>query len=842
MENAENPLGVFLVNSFGDCYLYQVNRNAFNMVGSDSIYRSLLSDKLFDEYQLHIIIGTDSGIFPKYIAKNGISAGARFIFIELPKVLEALLRDSKLEDLPAEISVTTLDSLSDQLEKFQLSDYVFLDALRIQESLASSDANLPEYRELSWSVNQEIMTARHRILTSTNSSQFTVRQLENLTENRVRFCESLQGAFAGRVAVILAGGPSLREALPWVRSNRERVLVIAVSRICRILQDEGIVPHIIVSVDPQKISFEVSREMLLYADALEMPLFAHSYHASPQLVGQWPGRSVYYGALLPWKSPLNADNLSYYGPTVSNSSVSLAMHMGCATVVLAGVDLCFSPEGQTHAAGSNENKAGPDLSQLTPQVETYGGRRADTNQGYAESLQVLGQQAQLAGVKGCRIYNCSLDAAKVPLIEYKLLGDLALPAGHDSPTVVINRLVPESTAATRLSHYKRIGKEIERARAKLQEILNLSRQALQCTDGLFGRNGMQPDFRHKIRMDKIERRLDRGFKDLSILVKQLGLKKFLTILKTPKKAEEWTDEQIETVTREYYEAYLAGTEQLIGIIDGALERIAARTEEDKDEPDLGLLFSQWKKDEQFGRLSAWRKRNPEMANRLNPSEQAVAKGIELDFSRVMNEVVTSQTNLIERLHDVKHTRSKALILFRQKSIPELEAMSKGLSGHPDQEKSLPYLHFVEGLLAQLKDQPAAASARYEQLLTTPPHPLTEDALLQIASISIAAGNAGSAILAVECLTGISTTYLPPYGELLKVVGRFEDAFNAYNRYLGLVPDDVGAIVRLGIFCKEAGLADAAAELFNRALTKDPLNGAAQMLLATVCGQSAPPSV
>jgi tetratricopeptide (TPR) repeat protein len=583
-------------------------------------------------------------------------------------------------------------------------------------------------------------------------------------------------------------------------------------------------------VDPQKISFEVSREMLLYAGAPEMPLFVHSYHASPLLVGQWPGRSVYYGALLPWKSPLNADKLSYYGPTVSNSSVSLAMHMGCATIVLAGVDLCFSAEGQTHAAGSNENKAGPDLSQLTPQVETYGGRRADTNQGYAESLQVLGKQVHLAAEKGCRVYNCSLDAAKVPLVEYQLLDDLALTAGHDSTTKVIDRLVPESTAAARLTHYRKVRKEIVRARAKLQEILNLSRQALQCTDGLFGRNGMQRDFRHKLRMDKIERRLDRGFQDLSIQVKQFGLKQFLTILKTPKKAEEWTDEQIETVTREYYEAYLAGTEQLIGIIDGTLERIAARMEEEKETPDLRLLFSQWRKDEQFGRLSAWQKRNPQLAKRMTPSERDAAERIEFEFSRVMTEEATSQTDLIQRLHDVKHTRSKALILFRQKSIPDLEAMSHGLSGHPDQEKALPYLHFVEGLLAQLRDEPDKAAAHYEQLLTNPPHPLTEDALLQIAAISIAAKNVDSAILAVECLTSISVTYLPPYGELLKVAGRFEDAFNAYNRYVGLVPDDVGAMVRLGIFCREAGLTDAACELFNRALTKDPLNGAARMML------------
>lgn len=830
METTENKMGSFLINQFGDRYLYNVNRNAFNMIGADALYRSLIGDKLFDEYHLNIVIGTDSGIFPKYIAKNGIPAGARYIFVELPDVLEAVSREITLEDLPPEISVITLESLNEQAEKFDISEYVFLDAVRVQESVASSEANLAEYRELSWSVVQEFMDTRYRLLSSIYSSQFILRQLENLTESRLCFSESLKSAFPGYTAVLLAGGPSLRDALPWVKKNRDRLLIIAVSRISRILHSEGIVPHIIVSVDPQKISFEVSREMLLYADSPDVPLFINSNHASPLLVGQWPGKSVYFGAALPWRSPLNVDHLSYYGPTVSNASLSLAMHMGCSSVILAGVDLCYSAEGQTHAAGSNESKFGPDLSQLTPQVETYGGRKADTNQGYAESLQTLELQAQLAAEQGCHVYNYSLDAAKVLYIEHKPLEDFELPE-FESPTVIINRHVPEPTSAVRLAHYRRIKKEIERARAKFQEILNLSHEALGCTDGLFGRNGKKRDFSHKIRMDKIERRLNRTFKDFAVMVKRFGLKKFLTILKTPKKAEEWTDEQIENATRDYYHAYVDGTQYLIGLMDSTLQRINCRMEEEKDGPDCEKLFSQWEKDEQTGRLPILRRRNPEKADRMTPQERKAAQRVEREFNRVMTEERTSQVAVIETGHDVRLTRSKALILFRRRSIPELEAMAKGLAAHPDQEKALPYLHFVEGLLAELQDEPQGAAAHYEHLLTNPPHYLTEDALLQIANLAIAANDADNALLAVECLTGISTTYLRPYGELLKIVGRFEDAFNAYNRYLGLVPDDVGAMVRLGIFCREAGLNDGAIELFNRALSKDPMNEAARTMLA-----------
>jgi hypothetical protein len=830
METFENSLGSLLVNDFGDHYLHSVNRNAFNRIGSDSLYHSLYGDKLFNEYQLNIIIGTDSGIFPNYIAKNGVPVGSRYIFLELPHVLNILSNHPVLERLPPEISVTTPDSLMKQADAYQLSNYAFLDTVRVHESVASNDANLAEYRELSWTVNLEINNALHRILTSANRFTFILRQLENLTENQICFSQVLKNAFHGRTAVILAGGPSLSEALPWVMENKDRLVVIAVSRISRILLDNGLVPHIITSVDPQEISFEVSREMLRFAESPDAPLFIHSYHVSPLLAGQWQGKSLYTGSLFPWRTPLNVDQLIYNGPTVSNYSLSLAMHLGCATIVLAGVDLCFSSEGQTHAAGSNENKVGPNLGQISPRIETYGGESADTIPAFAQSIDILSVQAQIATEKGFRIYNCSLNAAKVPFIYHKPLDEIELPNCDIPLSEVIDRCVPESTSKPRLAHYRRVKKEIERARNKFQVILNLSREALECADGLFGRNGRKRNFRHKIRMDKIERRLDQSFGDFSSLVHLFGHKRFCASLKTTM-ADEMTDEQVENATYEYYDVYVEGTEHLINLMDIALQRISSRVEEEKEDPDFNRIFAQWDEDKQYGRVHVWECRHPEKSQRMTSMEMDAVERLKLEFTRTMTEERTSQIDRLEKLHDVKHTRSKAILLFKRGEIAEMEVMAKGLAGHPDQDKALPYLHFINGLLAELRNETGEAVEYYQHLFTAPPHPLSEDALLQVANISITGKDIDNALIAVECLVGISPTYLPPYGELLKALGMFEEAFNAYNRYVALAPEDVGAMVSLGILCKEAGLGEAAAELFHRVLEKAPMNTAARTMLA-----------
>lgn len=830
MDTAGHSLGSFLTNDFGDRYLYSVNRNAFNRIGSDALYRSHFGEKLSTEYQFNIIIGTDSGMLVRYIIKSGIPTGSRFLFIELPEVIDVLEKSGLMEDLPPEISVTDSTLWRQQAGEYQISDFIFLDAVHLIESIASTDANIPEYRDLSWTINQELMKSIHRIQVANNSAPFILKQLENLPENRLAVSSVLHNIFPGKTAIILAGGPSLNAAFPWIRENRDRLVVIAVSRISRILLDEGIVPHFVVSVDPQKISFDVSREMLRFADLPTPPLLVNSHHVSPLLLSQWGGNSVYSGSLFPWKTPLNVNKLPFSGPTVSNYALSLAVHLGCTTIILAGVNLCFSADGQTHAAGSNENKVGPDLGQVAPRVETYGGGHADSNRGYLEALETLEMQAKWANNLGADVYNCSLDAAKIPNIEYKSLDAFELPPSDATTGDVLSACIPDATSKERLAHYKAITKELNRIRSKLQEILNLSNEALGHCDGLFGRNGKKQDFRHKIQMDKIEHRLDRSLGAYTKLVKQFGLKKFLASLKVTSKAEELTDEQLETATREYYETYVEGTEYLIKLMDATLERVRARVEEEKDSPDFGTMACQWEKDQQFGRLHIWRNRHPELAETLTAADQQRARELDANFTRSITEEETSQIKLLEELHDVSHTRSKALLLFMRAECEELETMARGLKKHPDQNKALPYLHFINGLLAELRNEPQEAVSHYENLFTDPPHTLTEDALLQFASLAMKANDVENSLLAMECLVGTSPSYLPPYGDLLKAIGRFEEAFDAYNRYLGFAPDDVAALVNLGLFCKEAGLKEPAAELFRRVLEKDTNNSAAKTML------------
>lgn len=93
------------------------------------------------------------------------------------------------------------------------------------------------------------------------SSGFVNAQLLNLADNR-HSIHHLYGQFKGGVVILLAGGPSLDQAIDWVKANRQRITVAAVARVSARLKQEGIDPDFIAAVDPNEISFDNSKHLL----------------------------------------------------------------------------------------------------------------------------------------------------------------------------------------------------------------------------------------------------------------------------------------------------------------------------------------------------------------------------------------------------------------------------------------------------------------------------------------------------------------------------------------------------------------------------------------------------
>lgn len=362
--SVRNDLGPFRVNRFGDRYLIHVNRERFDKFGAEVVFEQRFGKSLFNRDTFYIIVGTDSGLLPRYVVRKGVPEGSRYLFVELPEVLARL--DVEVVE---RIDYAAFEHCLESAKALDLNEYIFIDKVEIIYCCAAEDVFWEAYRDAARKLKQTVNRYLWEVKSSLGFEVFIRRQLENLGENRVS-ANILTGLFEGKTAVLLAGGPSLDDIFPWLLAHRDEVVVIAVSRVSRRLLEVGITPDLLVSVDPNPSNFDVSNEMFHFS---KTSLLVNSYHVCPYVLGQWGGKSVFWGNAFPWNSPLNANTSITMGPTVTNMALDTAVEMGFSQIVLAGVDLCYSRDGYTHAQASREHAIGACFMNTDVQVETYGG-------------------------------------------------------------------------------------------------------------------------------------------------------------------------------------------------------------------------------------------------------------------------------------------------------------------------------------------------------------------------------------------------------------------------------------------------------------------------------------
>ncbi|MGZ5056024.1 MAG: 6-hydroxymethylpterin diphosphokinase MptE-like protein [Methylobacter sp.] len=774
--------GALKINAFGDRYLYNISRGSFDRVSAQAIFDAEFSKLLFREDVLNIIIGTDSGLLPKYVQQRGIPVGSRFIFIEPDPILDQLHQNQLLDDLPPEIVCTTASQWEEYANVFKIKEYAYISGIKLFDAICAQQVVLDDYAELSWQLRESINILNFRYFTAIGCESFIVRQLENIAENILPIT-LLADAYQGKTVIILAGGPSLTTVFPWLLDNRHKLVVFSVSRISRQLVAAGIEPDFVFSVDPQEENIDVSREMFLFSNKT---IFINGYHVQPALLNQWHGQSLYMGTRLPWQSGFNIDNIGCIGPTVTNSALSIAHYLGFSKILLAGFDVCYTKDGITHAKGSDEQLAGPKYDLIPLQVETYSGEFRPTSYGFSILLSTLEQQAKIITADHREIINLAPYAAKVAHIAHIPPAEINLPDIQEDITSTVQRIL-QLTSTELNKHYQAVIDELEKADFQMKAIAKLAKKALNINQRMYNAEGKIENYKEKRELDNIEKLLKRKYRHHSKLVKKIGIRHFIKIT-SPHDSNDYDAEKAKKLGNIYYQAYQSGAAALSTLINAAITRTKTRQEELKETPNIGFLLEQWKQDKSYRRAAIWLKKHP--TAHYSAQTASALQAMQEQFNQIMLNQDTAFKANTAKHSTLPILKSKINLLFKHKKIDDLKNLKTGFINDPNHENKEPYLLLIDAYLAELENDVENALAHYNSVINLDRSPLLEEALLRIASISLEQHNQQNALLAMDCLSQISPTYLPYKAELARILGDFILAIDSYNAYINFFPEDI----------------------------------------------------
>lgn len=225
----------------------------------------------------------------------------------------------------------------------------------------------------------------------------------------------LKGAFQGETAVLVAAGPDLTERMDYLRSVRERAVVIAVNNALKPMVAGGVRPHFVVANDT---SVHTARSWEGVGRLPDVSLVAHCL---TDLGGGVFGRKYLFGNYLPEIFGRRPD-LRLHGSVIT-TAFSLARYMGAARCVFVGAQLC-SPDpwklsysrGSIHAAEPEpERPLTSAWPQLVP-VTTLGGQTRYTTLNFLDAAHWLCDEIRASGTPCVSVTDESIISG--PKVEF----------------------------------------------------------------------------------------------------------------------------------------------------------------------------------------------------------------------------------------------------------------------------------------------------------------------------------------------------------------------------------------------------------------------------------------
>ncbi len=785
----------YVTNQFGERYLENINQSSFVDQRSATLYEQKYGESLFHEDTIYIVVGSDSGLLSHYIAQQGTPSGSKYIFVEPNSLLKFIDIKQPLDN----IIFTSEDEWLDTAREAGIASYSYKGNVSFLYSMAAGQANHPIYKSLNTHLEEAVKQLLWRYTTQFDIRAHNQQILENIGENQIP-ASILRNIFPGKTAVIMGAGPSLDQFIPWIKEHRDQIILLAVSRLSKSLLNHNITPDIIATVDPQTVSYVISQAMLELDDQC---LLVNSSSASNQLISQWPGRSVFLNNNLPWNAQTDPKNIQACAPTVTNTAFNMAIALGAKKIILMGIDLCYSPEGYSHSSGNVEREKGGALTAAAEHtVKTNSGQLAETNRGYFAAIEAFSEQSEVAKSLGCHVINPAPDAAIIDHVSYIPLADINITQPLTLPAYkTIQQSLPANTSAQRLTHYNTALSEIENITSELKTMKMLVSQAITYNNKLLNKNGLELSPKFKLKLDKIENKLQHKHRVLDSLIKTVFGSDFAQTIST-KEDHELTITDVIEQGDFYYRTYERSIKEYIKSLDLVTSRLLDRCQEERSPVDVDKLCTRWRNDHQLGRASVWKKHHPEEFSTLPSTEQ-----------EKIHQLIEDQANIIEAERQgyydyVDCDANKAVTLgkllerlitmYHQQDAQGLMRLLSGLELRTDPiSQQITLLN--QGFLAELNQDIPLALSKYQALNAADEWLTKQTGLERIMEISIEQENIDAALDSLKQLSQHVPSYIPYYAQLLEVTGNVQAVAQLYDEQLNTDPNNLDISEQYALF-------------------------------------------
>jgi len=382
--------------------------------------------------------------------------------------------------------------------------------------------------------------------------------------------------------IVASGGPSLIKQLPLLKEVRSKVILIAAGSTIITLQNEGIIPDYIASIDGNKGNFERHFKDNNYGKAQLLYSFSNYYEIQKKFSNPSYGfidhNVVDLAEQLKDRYGLKSLPRIEGGGSVANYALSIARYISTGPIALIGQDLAFT-DNQTHAKyniGAQEVTKEFLKSRGAIKVEGFYGDEVFTDYSLIsmkKSFERIIQTIESADI----IYNCTEGGAKIIGMNQLSFDEFCskyVPASIKKK--IIMPLEKQSDLNFLVNVYT---KEIKRYKDMLIDL----KTAIRYVDTVKKQGFFSQETLGKL--DKIDKRIK--VKQNFLLMKTIAEPIVMDImLKYQSKSNETEKDIFERVlsqNEELYSRLLSITEQSKSFTEEALEEARLRMEDYKNE-------------------------------------------------------------------------------------------------------------------------------------------------------------------------------------------------------------------------------------------------------------------